>query len=176
MQHSTTRVFTRTALAATLLAIGAGTSFSALAAKTPMQKVSVRFVATVGDKLVSCNRTLKGMGTTGVDARLRDLRLYVANIALTKVVDGVETLVPITLNANDSQLTAAGNTVALVDLENGNAATGGYCAGTSALNASIVGKGAPGHLHRHGADPGRSGGTEPQPGHPPPRRRSTCPT
>lgn len=140
MQQRTSHALTHTALASALLILGAATVTSAHAGTTSKQNVAIKFVATAGDKVVNCDKTLKAMGSTAVNARLHDMRFYVSNISLIKVDGGVETLVPVALTADDNQLTSGGNTVALVDLETGNASSGGFCAGTSTTHSAIKGK------------------------------------
>ncbi|NDY91927.1 MbnP family copper-binding protein [Ideonella livida] len=96
------------------------------------QAVSIEFVATVGGTPVSCASTLEGLGTTGAKAKVQDLRFYVSNVKLTND-KGEEVLV--TLDANDFQLTSAGQTVALIDLEDGS----GFCAGDKLLHVAVTG-------------------------------------
>lgn len=138
MSSLSTHPIHRIALATALVMAGAGATSTALARK--LQSVSVKFVAMAGDTTVNCSRTVKGLGTTAVDVRVRDLRFYVSELSMISVVNGVETLVPVTLKGNEFQLNADGDTVALVDLEKANVADGGYCAGTTALHTTITGK------------------------------------
>lgn len=132
-------LITPTALATALLCLGSAASAqedgSLVQATAARQKVKIEFVPTVGDTPVSCNSTLKGLGTTKVRAKLQDLRFYVSNLTLVKVVNGVEVEEKVTLHTNDYQLNSGENTVALVDLENG----AGLCAGTSARHPFISG-------------------------------------
>ncbi len=85
------------------------------------KNVAIEFVATVGDTPVDCSTTLETLGSTGGRARLTDLRFYISNVHLLGANDA-ET--PVTLAANDFQLTEGSNSVALVDLEDGSCANG----------------------------------------------------
>ncbi|MGE0311755.1 MAG: MbnP family copper-binding protein [Lautropia sp.] len=98
------------------------------------KRVSIEFVATVGTTPVDCASTLEGLGTTAARARLTDLRFYVSNVHLLGANDA-ET--PVTLDADDWQLTEGSNSVALVDLEDGNCTNGESL--TAAKHVSISG-------------------------------------
>jgi uncharacterized repeat protein (TIGR04052 family) len=98
-------------------------------------QVTLDFAAIAGDSLVKCGTQLTGLGTTGVTADVRDLRFYVTNLAL---VNAKGEAVPVTLDANAWQLTQGGESVALVDLEDGS----GACAtasNTADMHTAITG-------------------------------------
>jgi len=119
---------------ATLSACGGGDD-AKTATPTTTQSVSIEFVPTVGDTPISCASTLSGLGTTSVNAKLQDLRFYVSNVKLIKTVNGEDVEVAVTLDANDFQLTSGGNSVALIDLEDGS----GSCGGDGLLHATLTG-------------------------------------
>lgn len=129
--HTTPVAFAAAALIATLAACGGGSDTPAAPAPTT-QTVSIEFVGTVGDTPIDCSSSLAGLGTGGSNARLTDLRLFVANL---KLINAAGQEVAVTLDANDFQLTEGSNSVALVDLENGS----GYCVGDSQMHATITG-------------------------------------
>lgn len=142
MQHRFSRVspFVCTAMAAVVLSLGATAPVAAQELSAKRQRVRIEFVPTVGDTPVSCNTVMKGLGTTGTKARLQDLRFYVANVQLAKTVNGKEVIVPVKLDANNFQLTSGSDTVALIDLENGNVATSkGACVGDTVRHVAITG-------------------------------------
>lgn len=97
--------------------------------------VTIEFVATVGSTPVDCASTLTGLGTNGGNARLTDLRFYVSNVHLIGAADQ-ET--PVTLDANDWQLTEGANSVALIDLEDGSCTNGASL--TPERHVAITGK------------------------------------
>ena len=97
--------------------------------------VALEFGAVNGTAPVTCNQRLSALGTTAVDAQLKDLRFYVSNVAMVRS-DG--TRVALALGANDdwNHTAADGNRLTLVDLED---ATGSCSAGTAAMNAFVRG-------------------------------------
>ncbi len=116
---------------ATLSACGGGDD-AKTETPTTTQSVSIEFVPTVGDTPISCASTLSGLGTTSVNAKLQDLRFYVSNV---KLINSADEEVAVTLDANDFQLTSGGNSVALIDLEDGS----GYCGGDKVVHATLTG-------------------------------------
>jgi uncharacterized repeat protein (TIGR04052 family) len=99
--------------------------------------VEIEFVARAGDAAVACGDTLiPRLGSGAVSARLMDLRFYLSNVALLRA-DG--TAVPLRLPPNDAwnHTAANGDSVTLIDLENGTA----DCAaeGTAGTNAWLRG-------------------------------------
>ena len=122
--------------AAALSACGGGSSSTA-AAVTPLpdKVVSISFAALNGSTPVQCGTPLTGLGSTAVAADLKDLRFYIANLAL---VNDQGVAVPVTLDSNDWQLTQGSESVALIDLEDAT----GACADathTAATHAVITG-------------------------------------
>ena len=98
------------------------------------EKVTLRFAAVAGTTPVSCGRPVAGLGTTAATAQLQDLRFYVSNVRLTR---RNRTSVPLKLTGRPAyNLTAGGNRVTLIDLENG---AGSCTEGDRALNATIAG-------------------------------------
>jgi uncharacterized repeat protein (TIGR04052 family) len=133
-------------LLATLSACGGGGGGDAPASPTSAaatQDVSVQFAASVVDKVVTCGSTLSNLGSSVVNARLRDLRFYLSNVRLVSS-SGAE--VPITLTQNDNQNGAGANSAVLIDLSNQQAGT--VCEqatdGSAATYTAIVGKVPPG--------------------------------
>jgi uncharacterized repeat protein (TIGR04052 family) len=124
----------RTALAVTAFTTLLGlTACGGGEAEAP-QSVSIDFTAVAGATAVRCGSALAGLGRGGATAQLKDARFYVSNVMLVRA-DGVE--VPLLLDANDDwNLSAGGDRVTLIDLEDG---TGACSEGTAALNASIKG-------------------------------------
>ena len=97
-------------------------------------KVSVQFTAVAGTDPVSCATPLTGLGTGSTTAALKDLRLYISNVRLTRKN---RTSIPLTLGRNNAyNLTRGGNRVSLIDLENG---TGSCTEGDTKINATITG-------------------------------------
>ena len=96
--------------------------------------VNLEFASFSGATAVNCGTTVTGLGSPGVDARIKDLRFYVSNVKLIKS-DGSE--VALTLGGNDDwNLTSGANSLTLIDLEDGS----GTCAGgTAATNALVKG-------------------------------------
>ncbi|WP_124454930.1 MbnP family copper-binding protein [Paucibacter sp. KBW04] len=131
-------------LAMALAACGGGGSSSDAPAPAPAPAptpaapiaISIPFIAVANNANtpVTCESGLKAQGSTPTDAQLADLRFYLTDIAL--VNDKGET-VPVTLDANEWQLTSGSDKVVLIDLENGK----GGCAaeGTATTNALIKG-------------------------------------
>lgn len=97
--------------------------------------VALEFGAVNGTTPVTCNQRLTALGTTSVDAQVKDLRFYVSNVAMIRS-DGAR--VALELGANDdwNHTAADGNRLTLVDLED---ATGSCAAGTAATNAFVRG-------------------------------------
>lgn len=120
------------ALCLALFAMAAMTSTAAATSKT--QSVNLRFEAVAGSQKVSCKEPIEGLGSTSQTARLQDLRFYVTGVKLV-ARDGKSAAVK--LKGNKSfQLTKKGDSVSLIDLEDG---SGACSAGTRATNASIRG-------------------------------------
>jgi uncharacterized repeat protein (TIGR04052 family) len=98
------------------------------------QAVALEFAAYSGGTPVKCGTAVTGLGSGSVDAQIQDFRFYVSNVKLLKA-DGSE--VALTLGANDDwNLTSGGNSLTLIDLEDG---TGSCASGTAATNATIKG-------------------------------------
>ena len=106
-----TRVFALALTAAAAVAACGGGSDSS---SDQPQSVSVQFAVTNGSTPVKCGDTLTGLGTTQASAAVHDLRFYITNLAL---VNDQGVAVPVTLDANEWQLTRGGETVSLIDLE-----------------------------------------------------------
>lgn len=119
---------TTLATAALLAACGGGGDDGPVA-------VALEFGAVNGTTPVTCNQRLTALGTTGVDAQVKDLRFYVSNVSMIRS-DGAR--VALELGANDdwNHTAADGNRLTLVDLED---ATGSCAAGTAATNAFVRG-------------------------------------
>jgi len=114
-------------LAAAAQSVDAAVSAEASAAR---QRVGIVFVPTVDNTPVSCNAVLRGLGTTGANAKLQDLRFYVAG-----TVNGVAVEEAVRLDANSYQYTSSSDSVALIDMEN----AAGLCAGDEPRHMSITG-------------------------------------
>jgi uncharacterized repeat protein (TIGR04052 family) len=85
-------------------------------ADTPTtQPVALNFTAALGTTALAspCGAPLPGLGSTPVNAKLKDLRFYVSNLHLINAA-GAE--VKVTLAANANQLTRGADSVALIDL------------------------------------------------------------
>ena len=125
-------------LALALAGCGGGGSDSAATPSTPAtQDVTIQFaaVAGAGNTPVACGTTLAGLGSVAADAQLTDLRFYLTDVQL---VNDQGVAVPVTLQANEWQLTSGTDRVTLIDLENAQ----GACAaeGTAATNAVLKGQ------------------------------------
>ncbi len=97
------------------------------------QPVTVRFTATQGTRPIRCGTTLTGVGTTKATTRLLDMRFYISNVRLVRK-NGSS--VKLRLSHDDRwNLSRGGQSVTLVDLENG---TGG-CTGDARTNAVVRG-------------------------------------
>ncbi len=138
------------ALTATLSACGGGGGSDTAASTTSAaatQDVSVQFAASVGDAVVDCSTTLSNLGSSVVNAQLRDLRFYLSNVRL---VSSSGTEVPITLTQNDNQYGSGTNSAVLIDLTNQQAGT--VCEqasdGSAETYTTIVGKVPPGSYVR----------------------------
>ena len=122
--------------AAALSACGGGSSgTAATVAPLPDKVVSINFAALNGSTPVQCGTPLTGLGSTAVAADLKDLRFYIANLAL---VNDKGVAVPVKLDSNSWQLTQGSESVALIDLEDAS----GACADathTAATHAVITG-------------------------------------
>ena len=121
--------------AAALSACGGGSSTAAAVTPLPDKVVAISFAALNGSTPVQCGTPLTGLGSTAVAADLKDLRFYIANLAL---VNDQGVAVPVKLDSNDWQLTQGSESVALIDLENAT----GACADathTAATHAVITG-------------------------------------
>jgi len=121
------------------LALGATTLLLAACgggsdADTGPQSIALEFAAYAGSTPVKCGTAVNGLGSGSVSAQIKDFRFYVANVKLVRS-DG--TRVPLTLGANDDwNLTASGESLTLIDLEDG---TGACTGGTTATNATVKG-------------------------------------
>lgn len=99
-----------------------------------MKRVTIRFAALSGTAPVSCAAPVTGLGTKSTTAALQDLRFYISNVRLTRA-NG--TSVPLRLAGGTAyNLTAGGNRVTLIDLENGK---GSCTEGDARTNAAITG-------------------------------------
>lgn len=98
-----------------------------------LRTVNIEFAAVAGATPVVCGTTVAGLGTGNVNARVKDLRFYISGVHLITDKDDE---VPVTLTANEWQLTSGSDTVTLIDLENG---TGDCSGGTAATNIKITG-------------------------------------
>ena len=96
--------------------------------------VSLEFAAVAGSTPVRCGTEVAALGSGNVSAQVKDFRFYVSNVMMLKA-DGSK--VALTLPANDDwNLTRDGNSLTLVDLEDG---TGACSGGTAATNAVVKG-------------------------------------
>lgn len=121
--------------AAVLSACGGGSDSVAVVAPLPDKAVSISFAALNGTTPVKCGTPLTGVGSTAVAADIKDLRFYIANLAL---LNDKGVAVPVKLDSNSWQLTQGSETVSLIDLEDAS----GACADTThtaATNAVITG-------------------------------------
>lgn len=119
-----------------LAACGGGSDETSSRPDAPIgpQAVAIEFAAYAGQTPAVCDTPLATLGTTKVNAALRDLRFYVSNVAL---IDRAGQAVPLTLDKNEWQLQEASESLALVDLEN---ATNACAAkGTAVSNSRITG-------------------------------------
>lgn len=120
-----------------LTACGGGSSDDAgLVPEVPSgpQAVAIEFAAYAGQTPAVCGTPLAALGTTQINAALRDLRFYVSNVAL---IDKAGEAVPLTLAQNEWQIQEASDSLALVDLEN--AVDACAAKGTVASNPRITG-------------------------------------
>lgn len=118
--------------AALLAACGGGGSEDSTPAGP--RAVTLNFSAVAGSTPVRCGTAIAGLGSGNTTAQLKDLRFYVANVKLIRA-DG--TRQDLTLSANDDwNLSQGGNSLTLIDLEDGSGACSG---GTVATNAVIRG-------------------------------------
>lgn len=123
--------------AAALTACGGGSD----AADSTTQAVSIDVAATLGATVLNTGNcadvnvdTLATRGGSAVKAKLTDLRFYVSNIKLLKA-DGSSVLLK--LDESTYQANAAtGDTIALLDFENGTCVNG---SGTGGTNTKITG-------------------------------------
>lgn len=92
--------------------------------------VSIEVTALVGGEPVECGRTYSGVGTTGTDLLLADLRLYVHDVRLV-TDDGRE--LPVALEQDGTWQV---DDIALLDFEDG---TSDCTMGTAGTNTRIVG-------------------------------------
>jgi uncharacterized repeat protein (TIGR04052 family) len=98
--------------------------------------VTIQFVAVAGaaNTRVVCGTPIVGLGSVPTNASLTDLRIYLTDIRL---VDASGASVPVTLASNAWQSTLGADSVALIDLENGQGNCGAE--GTLETNAVIRG-------------------------------------
>jgi uncharacterized repeat protein (TIGR04052 family) len=134
---------------------GGGGGDSAPAVSTAAtQDVTVQFAASVGSTPVDCSSTLTNLGSSVVNARLRDLRFYLSNVRLVSSTDAE---VPITLTTNNYQQGSGANSAVLIDLTDRSTGT---CAlavdGSADVNKLLVGKVPPGTYVRFKATVGLS--------------------
>jgi uncharacterized repeat protein (TIGR04052 family) len=144
----------------TLTACGGGggdsPSNAAATSAAAVQDVSVQFAAVVGSSApVDCSSTLAGLGSSAVNAQLKDLRFYLSNVRLVSST-GLE--VPITLSANAFQQGTGVDSAVLIDLTD---LSGSVCGasgadGTAETNLQVVGKVPPGTYVRFKATVGLS--------------------
>jgi uncharacterized repeat protein (TIGR04052 family) len=103
--------------------------------------VSIQFAALNGNAPVKCGTRLSGVGNTGANADVKDLRFYITKLAL---VTDKGVAVPVKLDSNVWQLTHGPDAVALIDLEDASS-TCASAYNTAATNAHITGKVSAGH-------------------------------
>ena len=96
--------------------------------------VSIEFTALAGTTAVKCGTVVSGLGSGNVDAKVKDLRFYIANVQLLRA-DGSKVALALPAN-NDWNYTSGEQRLTLIDLED---ATGDCSAGTPATNATIQG-------------------------------------
>lgn len=125
------------ALCLAMFALAAVASSAAAASKT--QNVNLQFQAVAGSQKVSCGTAIKGLGTTSQTARLQDLRLYVTGVELLGR-NGRTAAVKLKGN-KPYQLTKKGDSVSLIDLENGSGACSSGTRGTNSAIRGTVAKG-----------------------------------
>lgn len=154
LAHPFTRPAARLSLASLTLAIGAcgggggGDTPASTTSTAATQDVSVQFAATVGSTVVTCASTLPNLGSSVVNAQLRDLRFYLSNVRL---VSSGGTEVPITLTQNDNQSGSGVNSavlIALTSTQDGTTVCGQATDGSAAAYTTIVGKVPPGSYVR----------------------------
>lgn len=98
------------------------------------RNITLSFNAVAGTTPVKCGTAVTGLGSSNVDAQLKDLRFYVSNVKLVRADGSRQDL---TLSADDDwNLSKDGNSVTLIDLEDG---TGACSGGTAAMNAQVKG-------------------------------------
>src|SRR5687767_3594054 len=92
-------------------------------------EVSITFEGLVGTETARCGGTYTGIGTTGTELELADLRLYIHDVRVVKA-DGTE--VQVALTHNDWQY----ENLVLLDFEDGTSACE---SGTEAMNVVAQG-------------------------------------
>jgi uncharacterized repeat protein (TIGR04052 family) len=95
--------------------------------------VTVTFRAVVGEEEFGCDRTYSGLGTSDAEISMRDLRLFVQDLALVRAEDGEE--VPLELDEREG---FQRSDVTLLDFENNS----GNCVearGTEETNHTVTG-------------------------------------
>ncbi|HLO93203.1 MAG TPA: MbnP family copper-binding protein [Burkholderiaceae bacterium] len=98
------------------------------------RSITLSFSAVAGTTPVKCGTAVTGLGSSNADAQLKDLRFYVSNVKLVRADGSRQDL---TLSADDDwNLSKDGNSVTLIDLEDG---TGACSGGTAAMNAQVKG-------------------------------------
>jgi uncharacterized repeat protein (TIGR04052 family) len=100
--------------------------------------VTIPFRARLGDGDVACGSTLAGLGTSGADADLLDLRFFVHDVVL---LDEQGEAVPVTLDEDGRW---QNDLVALVDLEDG---SGACSTGSPDVHTAVTGTVPMGHYH-----------------------------
>jgi uncharacterized repeat protein (TIGR04052 family) len=113
-----------------LTASAAGPAFAA--GRT--QPVDIRFAAVAGAARVACGQPIEGLGTTAQTAQLADLRFYVSDVKLVRA-DGRAVALKLARNSS-YRVTRSGESVTLIDLEDG---SGSCVEGTKGLNAVVRG-------------------------------------
>ncbi len=111
----------------------AGSSAPRVSAQTPMQQMSVRFRATIGEAPITCTGAFENIGTSHSTLRLQDLKFYVSNVRLVTAA-GAE--VPLQLEQDGRWQQ---DDVALLDFEDGT----GTCANGSKDTRMVVAGQAP---------------------------------
>ncbi len=133
MHHFTnTRLIPLALAALALTACGGGGDDAPIATD---QAVALDFAAYSGTTPVSCGTAVTGLGTGATTAQIKDFRFYISGVKLIRADGSTATL---KLGANDdwNHTNAAGESVTLIDLENG---TGSCATGTAATNTTLRG-------------------------------------
>ncbi len=116
------------------MALGAGcvpTGMNGGNGGTHTRPITLKFAAVVGEETATCGTMYAGMGATGENCEILDLRFYVSNIRLIND-EGQE--IPLTLEQDGKWQV---ENVALLDFENGTGKCGD--AGTVDVNTQVIG-------------------------------------